>query len=175
MQAFRRDGDTIRATFEDIEVSVLTNLTEQLTQLIDGVAEGSARSDAAGKRLFPAAYPDDEAAAAEFRRYTVGELATAKRSDADTVLGTFRESGALPVRMGAAVDVRLERDRALAWMRSLTDLRLSLDSRIAEPTDELVAQLTDDDIESLRGMYDWLTFVQGTLVEAVEELDATAR
>lgn len=175
MHAFRRDGEAIEAKFEDIEVSVLTNLTEQLRQLIDGVAHGTAEFDAAGKRLFPSAYLDDDEAAAEFRRFTVAELATAKRGDAETVLDTFRDSGALPVQMGRPVGIRLERERALAWMRSLTDLRLSLDSRIAEPTEELSAELTDDDVESLRGMYDWLTFVQGTLIEAVEELDEARR
>ncbi|GAB2525679.1 DUF2017 family protein [Paramicrobacterium agarici] len=172
MQAFRRSGDHVEAQFEDIEVSVLTNLTEQLRSLIDGVAAGAAVDDAAGERLFPAAYTDDDEAAAEFRRFTVDELAQSKKADADAVLTTFREHGALPVQMGRTAVVRIDRELALQWMRSLTDLRLSLDSRIAEPTEELVAELSDDDVESLRGMYDWLTFVQGTLIEAVEELDA---
>ncbi|WP_437582963.1 DUF2017 family protein [Paramicrobacterium sp. CJ85] len=172
MHAFRRTGDEVEARFEDIEVSVLVNLTEQLRLLIEGVADGGAHGDSAAGRLFPDAYTDDDEAAAEFRRFTVGDIAEGKKADADAVLATLREHGAVPVRMGSETVVRMGRDRALRWMRSLTDLRLSLDSRIAEPTDELVAELTEDDMESLRGMYDWLTFVQGTLIEALEELDA---
>lgn len=172
MRAFRRSGEHIEARFEDIEVSVLTNLTEQLHALIDGVAAEGAVEDAAGARLFPPAYLSDEEAAEEFRRFTVDDLAQSKKADADAVLETFRDHGALPVTMGRTTEVRLDRDAALRWMRSLTDLRLSLDSRIAEPTDALAAELSDEDVESLQGMYDWLTFVQGTLIEAVEELDA---
>src|SRR5699024_2881559 len=104
-------------------------------------------------------------------RFTVDDLAQNKKADADAVLETFRDHGALPVAMGRTTEVRLDRDRALRWMRSLTDLRLSLDARIAEPTDALAAELSDEDVESLQGMYDWLTFVQGTLIEAVDELD----
>ncbi|QPZ37781.1 DUF2017 family protein [Paramicrobacterium chengjingii] len=172
MRAFRRSGEHIEAQFEDIEVSVLTNLTEQLQALIDGIAAGGAVGDAAGSRLFPPAYLRDDESAEEFRRFTVDDLTQGKRADADAVLETFRDHGALPVSMGHTTAVRLDRERALRWMRSLTDLRLSLDSRIAEPTDELAAELSDEDVESLQGMYDWLTFVQGTLIEAVEELDA---
>lgn len=172
MQAFRTSGDHVEARFDDIEVSVLTNLTEQLRSLIVGVEAGGAVDDAAGNRLFPPAYTGDDAAAAEFRRFTIGDIAVEKKADADAVLETFRDQGALPVQLGSTVAVRIDREQALRWMRSLTDLRLSLDSRLAEPTDELVAELTDDDVESLQGMYDWLTFVQGTLIEAVEQLDA---
>ncbi|WP_166980012.1 DUF2017 family protein [Paramicrobacterium fandaimingii] len=172
MKAFRRSGDHVEAQFDDIEVSVLTNLTEQLRSLIAGVESGGAIDDAAGDRLFPPAYMNDEEAASEFRRFTIGDIALAKKADADAVLETFRDQGALPVQMGTTTEVRIGREQALRWMRSLTDLRLSLDSRIAEPTDELIAELTDDDVESLRGMYDWLTFVQGTLIEAVDKLDA---
>ena len=50
-------------------------------------------------RLFPTAYPDDEEAAAEFRRFTEGSLRDGKAAGAATIIDDLEEAG-LPARAG---------------------------------------------------------------------------
>ena len=45
------------------------------------------------QRLFPSAYPDDEEAASEFRRYTEGTLRDGKADAAALIIDTLEEAG----------------------------------------------------------------------------------
>ncbi len=112
-------------------------------------------------RLLPDAYPDDLAAAGEFRRYTERGLRSAKVAAAMTVLATLPEDGGR---------VRLSEEEAQVWLRSLNDIRLALGVRL-EVTEDREAMLE----RAERGgphaaglwIYDWLTLLQETLVEAL--------
>ena len=83
-------------------------------------------------RLFPTAYPDDEEAAAEFRRFTEGGLRDGKAAAAVAIIDGLEEAG-LPQELtedGLMIDVELDEPTAEAWMRSFTDLRLALATRL---------------------------------------------
>jgi hypothetical protein len=112
-------------------------------------------------RLLPDAYPDDPAAAGEFRRYTESGLRSGKVAAARTVLDTLPEDGGR---------VRLSADEAQAWLRSLNDIRLALGVRL-EVTEDRQAMLerTGQGGAQAAGLwiYDWLTLLQETLVEAL--------
>lgn len=112
-------------------------------------------------RLLPDAYPDDPAAAGEFRRYTESGLRSGKVAAARTVLDTLPEDGGR---------VRLSADEAQAWLRSLNDIRLALGVRL-EVTEDRQAMLerTAQGGPQAAGLwiYDWLTLIQETLVEAL--------
>jgi hypothetical protein len=112
-------------------------------------------------RLLPDAYPDDPAAAGEFRRYTESGLRSGKVAAARTVLDTLPEDGGR---------VRLSADEAQAWLRSLNDIRLALGVRL-EVTEDRQAMLerTGEGGPQAAGLwiYDWLTLLQETLVEAL--------
>lgn len=112
-------------------------------------------------RLLPDAYPDDPGAAGEFRRYTESGLRSGKVAAARTVLDTLPETGGR---------VRLSADEAQAWLRSLNDIRLALGVRlnVTEDRDALLEQAGQGGPQATGlWIYDWLTLIQETLVEAL--------
>lgn len=154
MKAFTALSDgVIQARISRDEALLLQSLASQVSTLL---REGSA-SDPAVLRMLPDAYPSDPAASAEFRRFTVSGLVDRKVLNAETVtltLSSAIESG----------EVLLDPRQSGAWMRSLTDIRLTLASRLGIETDD--QEPSDDTI--LQDLYDWLGYLQNSLVEAVE-------
>jgi hypothetical protein len=112
-------------------------------------------------RLLPDAYRDDEAAAGEFRRYTEHGLRSGKVASAQTVLGTLPEDGGR---------VLLTEEQAQAWLRSLNDIRIALGVRleVTEDRDEMLDRVEKGGPEAAGlGIYDWLSLLQSTLVQAL--------
>ena len=82
-------------------------------------------------RLFPTAYPDDDEAAGEFRRFTESTLRDGKADAAATVIDTLEEAGLPPEpEDGLFIDVELDPAAAMTWMRSFTDMRLAIATRL---------------------------------------------
>lgn len=116
--------------------------------------------DPAVARLLPEAYRDDPAAAAEFRRRSSDDLRSAKRDAAKVVLAT------LPAAAGGKA---LLRDGEVdAWLRSLTDMRLVLGSRLGltddDSADELDYMRPDDPRRPTVAVYLFLAALQDGLV-----------
>lgn len=68
------------------------------------------------------------------------------------------------------VDVELDADAVDGWLRCLTDIRLALGTRLGVEQDdeERWAQLPDDDPDkAMHEVYDWLAFVQETLLRTL--------
>ena len=122
-------------------------------------------ADPALRRLLPDAYSDDDAAAAEFRRYTDGSLRDGMRADAAVVAAALAE-----VADGGAI--RIGAQDAEAWLRVLTDVRLVLATRlgIARASDqEVLDTLTADDPRSgAYVIYNWLGYVLTDLLDALD-------
>ena len=192
MSAFhrhRRSG-LIIANFAGFEADLLRSLASQLVELLRNEAavprEGGdpfeAMMDFSGPtqepddpvlaRLFPTAYRDDEEAAAEFRRFTEGALRDSKAAGAVAIIDGLEEAG-LPTELdrdGLMIDVELEPAQAEVWLRSFTDLRLALATRLGveEDDDERWAALPDDDPRGqAHDIYQWVGYLQETLVEAL--------
>ena len=123
-------------------------------------------------RLFPTAYPDDEEAASEFRRFTEGGLRDGKANAAIAVIDGL-ESAGLPPELtedGLMIDIELDEPGAETWMRSFTDIRLALATRLEiEDGDEAYwHSLPDDDPRAqAHDIYDWVGYLQETLVQAL--------
>jgi hypothetical protein len=112
-------------------------------------------------RLLPDAYRDDPEAAGEFRRYTEQGLRSGKAAAARTVLATLPPGGGR---------IRLSEAEGQAWLRALNDVRLALGVRlgVTDDFDEQVADMGPDDPRSAYvGVYQWLAFLQETLVQAL--------
>jgi hypothetical protein len=112
-------------------------------------------------RLLPDAYSDDPEASDEFRRYTEPGLRSGKAAAARTVLATLPPSGGR---------VRLSEPEAQAWLRALNDVRLALGTRlgVTDDFDEQVADMGPDDPRSpYVGVYQWLAYLQESLVRAL--------
>lgn len=111
-------------------------------------------------RLFPDAYREDEGASSEFRRYTEAGLREGKRAAARTVLDTLGEGGT----------IYLDDEQSQAWLRALNDLRLALGTRL-DITEETLEQMRSFDWDDPRNAgyaaYDWLTYLEESLVHAL--------
>ena len=112
-------------------------------------------------RLLPDAYADDPDAAAEFRRYTEIGLRSGKVAAAQTVLDTLPADGG---------KVKLKTQDAQAWLRALNDVRLSLGVvlGVTDDFDDQLEELSADDPRAAYiGVYQWLGYLQESLVEAL--------
>ncbi|MEI5672276.1 MULTISPECIES: DUF2017 domain-containing protein [unclassified Nocardioides] len=192
MSGFHRHlrSQRIIATFSGLEADLLRTLASQLVELLRNEAAVpnddrdpfEALMDFSGPttepedpvlaRLFPTAYPHDEEAASEFRRFTEGGLRDGKAAAAVSIIDGLEEAG-LPPELsedGLVIDVELEEAEAEAWMRSFTDLRLALATRleIEEGDEEFWYSLPDDDPRAqIHDIYEWVGLLQETLVQAL--------
>jgi Domain of unknown function (DUF2017) len=135
--------------------------TAALERLVELSDNSKLPDDPILARLLPDAYRDDEAASGEFRRYTEHSLRAGKVAAAQTVLDTLPEGGGR---------VLLTEDQAQAWLRSLNDVRIALGTKldVTEDRDQFLdlAEQGDEDAAAL-WIYDWLSLLQSTLVQAV--------
>jgi len=187
----RRSGRVI-ATFTGFEADLLRSLASQLVELLrnesavprEGVDPLEAMMDFSGPtsepedpvlaRLFPTAYPGDEEASAEFRRFTEGTLRDGKAAGACAIIDALEEAG-LPPELeedGLMIDVELEPPAAETWLRSFTDLRLALATRLGveEGDEEVWYALPDDDPRAqAHDIYEWVGYLQESLVHAMAD------
>lgn len=120
-----------------------------------------APTDPALARLFPDGYVDDAEASADFRRYTEPGLRSAKGAALAMTIATLSE---VPRRLP------LTSEQTMAWLSALNDTRLVLGERlgVTEDLDALVSSLGQDDPRlALLWVYDRLSYLQETLVEAL--------
>jgi hypothetical protein len=141
--------------------------TQQPAELSDWTSEPvEVPNDPVLLRLLPDAYRDDGEAAAEFRRLTDGDLRAAKRAGLSRIV---TDLGNAATQRGGGVRIDLDEDGVSAWLPPLTDLRLTLGTRIGVTED---AEERDNiPVGSARyaelATYDWLSWFQDALVRAV--------
>jgi hypothetical protein len=134
---------------------------DDLAAMVGFAQDAELPDDPVLARLFPDAYSDDPQASGEFRRYTEQGLRSGKAAAARTVLATLPPNGGR---------VRLSESEAQAWLRALNDVRLALGVRlgVTDDFDEQVADMQPNDPRSAYvGVYQWLAFLQETLVQAL--------
>jgi hypothetical protein len=170
---FRRVRGGFKVALSANEVSLLRTLMEELLELMGelprgdpglaelGISENrAAPDDPVLARLFPDGYAEDDESAGEFRRYTESSLRDGKREAAELVLQSVRGEG----------EITLDADGAQAWLRALNDVRLALGTRL-EVTEESYERMEELDWKDPRyamlSTYDWLTFLQESLVRAL--------
>jgi hypothetical protein len=185
----RRSGHLI-ATFSGFEADLLRSLASQLVELLRNEAavprehadpleamlsfDGPTTEpeDPVLARLFPSAYAEDDESASEFRRFTEGALRDGKAAGAAFVIDSLEEAG-LPSELGEerlVIDVELDEDGALAWLKSFTDLRLALATRleVVEGDEAYWAALPDEDPRAqAHDIYEWIGALQETLVDSL--------
>ena len=134
---------------------------DDLARLLGQSGPATPPDDPVLARLLPDAYTGDTEAAGDFRRFTEQELRNGKAAAARTVLATLPEDGG---------KVRLTEEEAQVWLRALNDVRLALGVRLSI-TEDFEARVADLDPADPRSaymwVYDWLTFLQETLVRAL--------
>jgi hypothetical protein len=153
------------------ESATVETASDELEDLLDFSGPTREPDDPVLARLFPTAYPEDDEAAAEFRRYTESDLRNGKAAGAATVIDTLEEAGLPPEPAdGLFIDVELDPATAVTWMRSFTDMRLAIATRlgIEEGDEDFWYSLPDEDPRAqVHDIYEWVGYLQETLVRAV--------
>ena len=164
-------GGKLTLKLDDAELGVLSQLFEQMAELLEH-PESEAGTDPLAKmlnmsgstqisedpalaRLFPDGYSDDEHASADFRRFTEQDLRAQKLAALTTVRDSLSDwTGKSSITAQQAQD----------WLKAINDLRLVLGTRL-EITDEVETDFEAD--EPGIHLYNYLTYLQGTLIDAL--------
>lgn len=175
---FTRHGEELFvAQFSDSEKEVLINLSQQIIELLaervdhndqDPLAamvgitfHDSPPDDEVLLRLLPNAYADG-VDASEFRRYTESVLRTKKQAHAMSIRTMLMSS--------EDGSIELNHDLANAWLGGINDIRLALGVRLnveKNTHEELELLAPDDPMRGVYGVYSWLGWLQGNLVQAL--------
>ena len=175
---FTRHGEELFvAQFSDSEKEVLINLSQQIIELLaervdhndqDPLAamvgittHDSPPDDEVLLRLLPNAYADG-VDASEFRRYTESVLRTKKQAHAMSIRTMLMSS--------ADGSIELNHDLANAWLGGINDIRLALGVRLnveKNSHEELELLAPDDPMRGVYGVYSWLGWLQGNLLQAL--------
>lgn len=184
----QRSG-SVAATFSAFEADLLRSLARQIIELLhneQAIAETdadplealldfsgptTAPEDPVLARFFPTAYPDDDEAAGDFRRFTEGTLRDGKARAAACLIDTLEEAG-LPEDdlEDIYIDVELDQEASLTWLRAFNDIRLAIGTRLdlADGDEKFWDSLPEDDPRvHVHDIYAFLTFLQETLVQAL--------
>ena len=191
-KAFQRKGDRFVARLDEVEREVVVGLLQQthdflapahreptgdpfddlvatlgVRPLNDPSITPQAPFDPALERLLPTANREDPALAAEFRRLTEHGLRERKTANLTTAIeGLLAADGD---------KVKLDRAQAQAMVVALTDVRLLLGERLGLRTDDdadalqdrLEAASEDDPHLYLAASYDFMTWLQESLTQAL--------
>jgi hypothetical protein len=189
-RAFKRKGAAFVARLDEDEREVVVGLLEQTRALLAPVPRETtgdafqdlvsrlglprlnddtpyAPRDPALERLIPSAHREDPELAAEFRRLTEYGLRERKAANMATAISALHDSD--------GDKVRLDLVQAQATVVALTDVRLLLGERLGLRTDDdadaiqdrLEAALEDDPQLYLAAYYDFLTWLQESLIQAL--------
>jgi hypothetical protein len=184
----RRRGGWV-STLDPAEAAILANLAGQVIELLRDrngektsdpdplmgelgfTGPAQAPDDPVLRRLLPDAYRDNPDDAAEFRRFTESALTSAKVGNAERLIQSLESAGFDPAADNEQpVEVELDADTAQAWLRSLNDIRLSLAIRLGIENEEdavLLGKSGEQAEVAMSELYDWLGYVQETLVQAL--------
>jgi hypothetical protein len=192
-KAFKRKGARFVAQLDADEREVVVGLMEQTHELLAPVPRdptgdpfedlvsrlgmprlkdlgdevSQAPRDPALERLLPSAHRQDPELAAEFRRLTEYGLRERKAANLATAISALQTPD--------GDKVRLDQEQAQAMVVALTDVRLLLGERLGLRTDQdadelhdrLEAASQDDPQLYLAAYYDFLTWLQESLIQAL--------
>ena len=182
IDGFYRHGDNAYVVqLSESEREVLTNLVEQILELLGERADkhvddplaamvgitshDSPPEDDVLLRLLPNAYAD-QVDASEFRRYTESTLRSKK----------YVHSMSMRITLKTAIDgiIEVDHDGANDWLGAMNDIRLALGVRLkVEQTnhEELELLAPDDPLRGVYAVYNWLGWLQGSLIDALMDED----
>jgi len=184
-RGFYRSRGSLRLGLTPQEAVLLISLIDSMTELLGPTTEptgdpleqlqnlgeqAAPPADPALLRLFPDAYRDDEDAAADFRRYTESGLRRLKADRLVVARAVLAELTTPEVMEDRAAVTDITRDKIPDLLGSLNDMRLVLGSRLDITDDEQnVTEFWDPDDPRHQQfeIYQWLTWLQATLLDAI--------
>lgn len=153
MVRFGRAEGRVTIRLDQTEADALRALIGQMRLVLSDDRPG----DPAIARLFPDAYEDERESAA-FRDLVGDELRATKLAALDAVAATLSAAG--------VVERALTPQDADAWLRALTDLRLTLGARLQVDEQSMAADIDPNspDAPALATLH-WLGWLQESLIE----------
>ena len=174
---FRHGDNSYLAKFSEAEREVLTNLVQQIIELLaervdhhndDPLAamvgitvHDTPPEDEVLLRLLPNAYAD-QVNASEFRRYTESTLRQKKQAHAMAMRMHLQEA--------INGEIELDHDGANAWLGAMNDVRLALGVRLKveeNSHEDLELLAPDDPMRAVYAVYSWLGWLQESLISAL--------
>lgn len=160
-------ANTVSTRMTGAETRIVRECASETLRILNSDRDGriSESEMSARERLFPPGSQGDSEASTEFRRFTHDRLVHEKSTDVRTLVQT------LPVcDERAVVEICLNRHETDAWLKALTSLRLVLASSLSM-TEE--SHRGNGDFLSL-ALYDWLTGVQQSLIDVLDNEPLTS-
>ena len=178
MRLFAKRFGRYTAVFEPAEASLISDLVDQVRQLLAGrraessadplagltgmvMAPGTPPADPALARLLPDFHASDREVSAGIRMLREPDLIAMKDASAVQLLDSLPRGGGT---------VHLDAEAAQAWISTLNDVRLALGVRL-DITDDDYEPPLDADPEGMEmaifATYRWLSAVQDSLVTAL--------
>ncbi|MER7076826.1 protein of unknown function [Saccharopolyspora kobensis] len=185
MDGWTRENGHVQAELAQQEAAVIRGLVGQIKDML------TARSDEApvdelaeltGIRTGPTTAPEDPVLARLlpdfYRRDPITGETDEEKADAAGAMRSLHEPTLLEAKTGAAqlvLDtcpagggrVRLTGEQADGWLTALNDVRLALGTAL-DVDEDMPDELPEDDLRREHlGVYQWLTWVQDSLVTAL--------
>lgn len=145
-------GDRYRVDLDGWQRDLVGSLVEQLREAL----LGDIASDPTLRRLFPAAYPGDEAADAEYQRLMGGDLLERRLANLDLIEESIDAT-------------ELSGEQMNAWLSVANDIRLVLGTRL-DVSDDPDWEPSYDDDSPEAGAYRVYEFLGGLVTLLIEAL-----
>jgi len=161
---FDLEGSRVVLRAEERDAAVLKSLVEQLTELLGARRAESSfgqsiSSDPALARLFPDPVHGDEFAAADLRSLTESSLVNRKLESARLLAASLEQS------------TPLDAEQELAWLKTLTDLRLVIATRLGITEDGDEGASSTEAERWMQAAYHWLGATQMRLLDVLDARD----
>lgn len=155
-------NDSMVLSLSELELDLLQTLPDEMRTVLLASDDDRAR-----QRLFPRAYsnPMSDREDAEWRESVYPDLVD-QRFDALDLVGRTLDRAEVAGRDAEWREVTLTADEVQVWLAVLNDVRLVLGTRLGVSDDHV--EVADDDPDAPAWeFYDWLTHLQGSLVETL--------
>ncbi|HET9138099.1 DUF2017 domain-containing protein [Actinophytocola sp.] len=182
MNPWKRKGNTVVGDIDRHEAAVLRGLVSQIDDILRARAAEAPNDELAqltGIRTGPSSAPDDPILSRllpDFHR--LDESPTDAEVNSAGALRSLHEPALLDLKTGVAGVVlrtcpenggriRLSLEHADAWLSAINDVRLALGTAL-DVTEDMPEELPADDPRAPHlGVYQWLTWMQESLVHAL--------
>lgn len=185
MDGWTRKNGHVQAELSQQEAAVIRGLVGQIKDMLTARADEAPKDELAeltGIRTGPSTPPEDRVVARLlpdfYRRDPVTGDTDEEETDAAGAMRSLHEPALLEAKTGAAQlvletcppmggKVKLTCEQADNWLTALNDVRLALGTAL-DVEDDMPDELPEDDLRREHlGVYQWLTWVQDSLVGAM--------
>lgn len=185
MNGFTRKNGNVVAVLSQQEAAVIRGLVSQIKDMLAARADEAPRDELAeitGIRTGPSTPPEDQVVGRLLPDFYRQDPDTGETDEEETgaasAMRSLHEPEVLEHKTGVAAlvlrtcpseggKVKLTAEEADGWLTAVNDVRLALGTAL-EVSDDMPDEMPEDELQREHlGVYQWLTWVQDNLVEAL--------